>query len=808
MRKADRILSEALGRADAERDAFIRDACGTDADLVDLVLRLLRDAERDDDGLATGAILREALDGQWLDEKLDDDAVGRTIGPYRLLQPLGRGGSATVYLAERIDGEFEQRVAVKVLRAEAALADGVVRRFTQERQILAGLRHPGIASLLDGGTTPWGRPFLVVELIEGRPLDVDCKERGLDVRERVRRIIDVADALQYAHRHLVVHRDLKPSNILVAAEGRVKLLDFGIAKLLDPNPSAGVAATGTLAMWMTPRYASPEQILGLPVTTASDLYQLGLVLYELLTGQPAFDAPTDSPAALVASARDRSSARPATVAQVPDELDAIVQMATHGDPSRRYDSVAAFAEDLRAFLDRRPVRARGDSLVYRLKVFARRHRAGVAFAAAAIVAVLGFSAAMTWSYLRAERARERAEAIGSFLESTLQGAQPHISRGRDTELLEAILADAAERIEGELGDRPYVAADVHRIVSETYRLLSDFDRAQQHAELSLRAFASELGPKARETIKARQLLGLILWDQSHYEQAEGELREVLALAQRELGPSDPVTIWATSNLGLAIRAQGRPDEALPYYREALGLARTSLGNEAQDTIGMIGNLAFLLAELDRLDEAEPLAREAADLSRRHLGPDNPDTYLAIDKLAALVAQRDRLAEALPLHQEALQGMRRLLGDRHSTTLGSIYSTAIVLRRLGRADEAIASLREVEAVVREDYGRESRFLFPTLLELGRAYLASGRPAEALPCLEEAHELATRVVSSEHYLTALIAIHLADARIESGRPDGAPELVGEARRVLESTFGEDGTHRYFADLVRVEGKLASP
>ena len=794
-RRADRILRDALDLPSVERVAFVVRSSPDDPDLVARVLRLIDAAEDDDPRLATAAPLRGELAEALFDGDDEDAALDRTVGAYRLLRPLGRGGSATVFLAERNDGAFDQRVAIKVVRSGA----GVAPRFEQERQILAGLQHPCIAALLDGGTTSWGRPFLVVEHVQGRSIDLYCRETRLALRERLRLFLDVAGAVEHAHRHLVVHRDIKPSNILVTEEGRVKLLDFGIAKLLDPSIAAASSRTDTVARWMTPRYASPEQLLAGPITTASDVYQLGLLLYELVTGEPAFHEPTSSPSALIEAARNRVSVRPGDVTAVPEDLDAIVMAATRPEPDRRYASVALLANDVRAFLARRPVSARGDSVSYRARRFVERHRAGVALSTAIVVAVLAFVTAITWGFVRVGHERDRAQATGAFLADTLRAAQPQVALGRDTAILKALLEDAIARIDTRLADEPYAAAEVHGIVAETLRTLSEYERAEVHARAAVEGFESGLGADASETLRARHVLGLTLWDQGRYEDAENALREVV---ERALDPD--LRVLAVSSLGLAVRAQGRLDEAEPLYRRAVDLARERFGESAEQTIGAIGNLAFLLAELDRLDEAEPYAREAAELSREHLGSDNPDTYLAIDKLAALLGQRGREDEALDLHREAYAGLRRVLGDRHSTTLGSAYSTAIVLRRTGRFAEAIATLERIVPIVREEFGPESRFLFPTLNELGRSLTASGRPGDALPHLLEAREVATAVVGPDHYLHAVVSVSLADAYIEVGDPAAAGPLLRDARTTLEAAFGTAGTHRYFDELTRVEAK----
>ncbi len=811
LHRLDAMLARALGYAGIERENYIDQVCGADSELRARLERLLEAADADN------GLLRDepapAIDTEGLEMSdvlqpfaaLDNESAGTLIGPFELREELGRGGMGIVWRAERVDGGFEQEVALKLVRGGSATSN-LAQRFLLERQILAKLEHPGIARLMDGGVDELGRPWFALELVTGQALLEHCREQRLSLRERLVLFAQIVSAVDYAHRHLLVHRDIKPANVMVAAEGQVKLLDFGIAKLLDES-SGGDGPTLTRLNPMTPQYASPEQLLGEKITTASDIYQLGLLLYELVTDRPPFDTTSTSASALVDSARSRRSLQPSKVANIPADLDAIVMMATRPEPERRYTSAGRLSDDIHAFLQGRPVVAQGDSLAYRLRRFAARHRVGVTGSALAVVAAVGLVAAVVWGYVGAERERQRAEAISSFLKDTLRGASPLIAQGRDTTLLMEIIDEAASRIDSELADSPYAAADVHLTLASTLQYLSDYERGAFHADAAARGFESRLGPLARETLSARMLQGLLSWDLSRFEEAERILTDVYSLARREYGSADPLTLNTLTALGLAIRAQGRLQDAEPYYRESVDLSRETLGNTDEVTIGAIGNLAFLLAEMDQLDEAEPFAQEAAALSRAHLGENHADTWLAVDKYAALLGKQGRLDEALTLHREAADGLRRLLGERHSTTLGSNFSSAIVLRKLQRYDEAITILDDVARVVREEFGASNRYIYPTLKELGRSLLSAGRPQEAVLALEESRRIAHDILGPDHHDYALISIQYADAQLEVGDTSKANALLSDARAVLQQAFGADGSHRYFDDLARVEARLAA-
>jgi serine/threonine protein kinase len=387
------VFGAALDRAPEERDAFLDAACGGDPDLRAEVTSLLASHDRAG-GFIEAAPLLGRLAAE-ISEEVEDEAVGRRIGPYRLLGVIGRGGMSTVYRAVRDDDDFQKQVAVKLVRGGLA-SDHLVRRFREERQILARLEHPNIATLHDGGTTAGGQPYFVMELIDGRPVDAYCEDRALSTRERLALFRTICSAVQYAHQHLVVHRDLKPANIVVTAEGVPKLLDFGIAKLLSENEDPASAPTATVLPLLTPEYASPEQVQGRPVTTASDVYSLGVILYQLLAGRRPYELGGRSPEELLRAVSDTQPKRPsavatgsyATSAELSGDLDTIVLKALRKEPARRYASAQELAEDIRRYLEDLPVLARGDSLRYRAGKLVRRHKAAVAAAALAMVGLV------------------------------------------------------------------------------------------------------------------------------------------------------------------------------------------------------------------------------------------------------------------------------------------------------------------------------------------------------------------------------------------------------------------------------------
>jgi serine/threonine-protein kinase len=411
-RQIDRVFDAALDVAANEREAYLDQACGTDHTLRDRVRKLLIAHDKSSGVLESAA---KAAAADWLDEpKIPVARVPDRAGPFRIVREIGSGGMGMVYLAEREGDEFEQRVALKLVRYAGA-SDAVHRRFLEERRILARLDHRHIAHLVDGGLTSDGQPFFAMELVDGQPIDAWCRARNLTVDQRLDLVIMVCEAVQYAHEHLVIHRDLKPSNILVREDGQLKLLDFGIAKLIDPphaGDDAGVTQTGVLAL--TPDYAAPEQVRGLTVSTATDTYALGVLLYVLVTGQRPYDARGKSPAELERIVCEVEPPRPSMVAPEPlrrtlrGDLDVIVMKAMHKDPARRYATASALGDELRRFRDGLPVLARKDSVAYRARKFVTRNRTAVAAAVVVVLALIGATAVSTAQAREAQRQRDVA----------------------------------------------------------------------------------------------------------------------------------------------------------------------------------------------------------------------------------------------------------------------------------------------------------------------------------------------------------------------------------------------------------------
>ena len=791
----------------------------------------------------------------------EDRPTEHRIGPYRILRELGHGGMGTVYLALRADEQFHKRVALKVIRSGSDV-DDVVRHFKRERQILASLDHPNIAKLLDGGTTEDGLPSFVMEYIEGEPLLGYCDARSLPVPERLRLFQSVCAAVQYAHRNLVVHRDIKPGNILVAADGLPRLLDFGIAKLLN-SELAGEAPTAT-AMAMTPEYASPEQARGERITTATDVYSLGVVLYELLTGHHPYRLASRQPLDVLKAISEQEPERPSTavdrseVRTAPEgtqpvrltpeavartregtpeklkrrlrgDLDNILMLALRKEPQRRYASVEAFSDDVRRYLDGLPVKARRPTVSYRAGKFASRHVVGVAAAAVLVVLLIGFGLAVTMQRdmaqrerATAQRERETAERVSSFLVGLFKVADPSEARGNAITARE-VLDKGAEKIATELKDEPEVRATLMDTLGTVYLSLGLYDRALPLLQEALKTRKTVLGGEHVDVARSLSNVAHVLYMKGDHTAAEAHFREALAVRRRLFGDEHPEVAKALNNLGLLLGERGDYAEATSLHRQALASWRKALGNEHPHVAMSLNNLAGVLGVTGNHAEAESLYREALAIWRRLLGNEHPDVARGLSNLAAIVEHRGDHAGAETLQREALALRRKLLGNDHPDVAWSLDGLATVLRRKGEAGAAEALYREAITIRRKALGDDHPHVAYSLAGLADTLCRVRRAAEAESLARGALAILTKalphghvdIAEAESILGGCLAVMRRHAEAEVLLVQSYPVVKGkrgersvEAREALERTvrlydgWGKpDKAGRYRAELTQM-------
>lgn len=827
--RLEAVLDEALELPAERRGALLERVGRGDPGLRDRVEQLLAADAAAGDFLSddAGAWLRNGPEPPAGGDREGALDPGARVGPYRVIHELGRGGMSIVYRAERADGEFVQVVALKLLR-RGLDGDDATLRFRRERQILARLEHPSIARLLDGGLHHDGRPYFAMELVEGEPITTYCDRRRLTIDARVRLFCQACDAVQYAHGRLIVHRDLKPANIFVTARGDLKLLDFGIAKLLtDDNRSDAAELTRPGLRPLTPAYAAPEQVRGEPVSTATDVYTLGLILFELLTARRptrsatsgydpmAVEAEPEKPSDVV-TPRDADAAAPideiacaralsprSLAARLAGDLDAIVLKALRREPQRRYIGAGALADDLARFLRGRPVAARPDGRRYRAGKFVRRHRVGIAVAVSLVLSLVGGLTATAWQARAKTLEAQKAEAVKAFLISIFRGADPAQAAGPEITLRQ-VLDDGAKRVQRDLGGHPAVQGELLTVLGGIYAELGVTERAAALTDQALDIHQRLHGADS-------ELVGTNLRQKASLAVARGDadtadrfVREALARHRRAYGDLHEDVAEDLDVLLIAARQRGRLADALSAAEESLRIRRAIYGKEHQLVAASMNNLAVVWREQGRYADAAALYSQTIDLRRRLLGDEHPHVALTVHNFSALQLFRGEFEQASTLSQDALERFRRLYGEDHQLTLSARNNRANIDRVLGRFDAAEAGLRAVLDSWARTEGAEHPHALITLANLGRVHRERGDAARAEQILRDADDRWHRRMGAASPMGAVIRRQLGGALADRGHYADANRLLREALDRLRAAHGP--SHPEVAETLHELGQLA--
>jgi serine/threonine-protein kinase len=795
--EVERVFAAALEIPADRRESFLASAFAPD-DALRAELRSLLAAHAQLNGDLPNAAFLAGLDAARAAALLGGVSgaarwEGRTLGAYRIVREAGRGGMATVYLAERADDVYRKQVAIKIVR-QGLFGERNLRRFREERQILALLEHPHIARLLDGGISPDGLPYLVMEYVEGMRIDRYVEGRALAIEERLALFTQVCRAVQFAHGNLVVHRDLKPSNILVTTLGEVKLLDFGIAKLLTSEPEPGLTGTGVRPM--TLEYASPEQVRGDAVTIACDIHALGVLLYELLTGVHPYRRTADTPAhALEQAILEKEPQRPSALLSGPrarrlrGDLDTIVLKAMRKEPERRYATADQLAADVRRYLDRMPITARPDTWPYRTQKFVRRHRAGVTTVAGFMVLLIAFSGVTTATAKRAEGERMKAAQTAAFLSDLFSISDPSIARGQTITARE-LLDRGAARIERELARQPDVRAQLLNSIGTAYSGLGLYAQARsllEEAVVLRRGANNHATPELAESLHQ---LAYLLREQGEFAAAEPLFRESLGM-RRALFSEGHASIVESLN-GLAFLLRGRGDFAASeaLYREALGLARAVRDPASRLLAESIQGLASALFGLGKHQEAEPLYREAVTLQLQLLGADHPSTMAVRYNQARNYQYLGDFDAAEPYYRDMLEQDPRIFGANHPMVAVGLTGYGEFLLERGDASRAESYFRRALTIQRAALPPESERTAATLVGLGRVLLADNKPNEAERLLREALAIREKKLVASHW-------QLAEARSVLGACLSLGGRFAEAEPLLLAGYDTLRTRRHASD-----------
>ena len=828
------LFTAALDLEGAEREAFLDRECGTEPDTRAEVQALL-DTPAEADGFFEELADRAGLSGDAATDAQPfgqmSRLIGRSIGPYRLVRELGSGGMGTVYLADRETDEFRQQVAVKLLQPGVA-TDVIRRRFLEETRILARLEHPGIGRFIDAGVTDDGQPFYAMEFVFGQTLLEYCDDRELTTRERLEVFQAVCEPVRYAHAQLIVHRDLKPGNILVTPDGHVKLLDFGIAKAIDPDLEPGATAT---VPFFTPAYASPEQASGDRATTLSDVYSLGILLYELLAGRRPYEVSALTPAQVQQVVCDVMPTRPSSAVgremtngdqrsglgpqqigarrsttpeklrrQLSGDLDRIVMKTLAKDPERRYSSVAALAEDIDRYLDGRPVLAQADSVTYRASKFASRHKVGVVAAGVVLLSLIGGAVATAWQaqQVRVQAAiasdeAAKAQRVADLMVDIFRLSDPSQSLGT-TMTARQVLDEGADRIQREFEDQPLVKAQLLTRVAGVYGNLGLLDRGESlvRQAIDLQTTESEDPLLVGESYSQ---LGDLLEAEGRRDQSIEAYREAIALRSGSTEP-DSVTAHAQVNLAWALRDFGEHEEAEALFRTALATQKALGDQSSADVLSTYSGLAAVLHDQGSRLAADSIFQTVIDRYGASDGAPHPLAATAMINVGMVRRLQDRLTEAAPLVETALEMRRRLYESGHPELTEAINEWGSVLHGLGRHREAVAVYEEGIAAADTRLGRDHPLSMSMRGRLALPLGAIGEYERAGALQDTAFMEKRSRLGSDHAEAIAALIRSAEPRLEAGELELAE---GRLNTALERTGARTS---YRAQVLDQLGRLA--
>ena len=793
--KIKELFDAALERNPEERPEFLRQACGSEVSLRQEVESLLSAHARSDDLSRPSVPVTTVQEPQPLE----------SIGPYRLIRKIGEGGMGQVWLAEQSE-PIRRQVALKLIRS-GAFDEALLRRFQAERQSLALMDHPVIAKVFDAGATPAGQPYFVMEFVPGEPITKYCDRKKLSIPERLELLIKVCEGVQHAHQKAIIHRDLKPSNVLVVeVDGKPvpRLIDFGLAKAASESPFAGESVfTGVWGIAGTPGYIAPEQAAGIDIDTRTDVYSLGVILYEILTGSIPFDTEKwrkqsleevlrqlreqDPPLPSTRLVSDRQLATSAALlrsaeskqltGQLRGDLDSITMKALEKDRERRYASPSELAADIERHLHHEPVLARQASVAYRAGKYIRRHRLAVAVAGALVVLLAAFAAVEAVQLRRITRERDRANRITDFMTGMFKVSDPGQARGNQVTARE-ILDKASSQIDTGLASDPEQQSQMMMVMGLVYENLGLYDRAESLYRKAADSRLQRLGSENDDTLKSQASLGWILYRRGRLHDSESLLRRVLDVRTKRYGPKNPDTMAAMGYLGIVLTDEGHPADGESLERQVFDFRRRTLGETNPDTLAAMNHLALALMGEGKWSEAESLDREQRDLFQRTEGGDAPHTLMAAENLGIVLYREKRFADAEALDRETLATKRRVLGPDHPETIRTMNTLTAVLTDEGKLEEAQSIEEQVVDARTRLLGPDHPLTLSAMSNLAEILTRRGLYARADQLLTETHAAQVRVLGPISPATAVGTYNLACLKLREGNRDEALRLLRDS------------------------------
>jgi eukaryotic-like serine/threonine-protein kinase len=794
-RRIQTIFHAAADLPIAEQDASVRAACGDDQDLYSEVVAMLHQ---------DAAV--SVLDGGVADlasQIFESDSSAlplRQLGPYRILKLLGEGGMGVVYLAERND--LDTQVAIKILR-DAWISPARRERFAAEQRTLAQLNHPLIARIFDAATLEDGTPWFVMEYVDGTPLTEFCRKHDASIEKRLQLFRSVCEAVQHAHAHAFIHRDLKPSNIFVKNDGTIRLLDFGIAKQLE-SLDLQVDQTMTGLRLMTPAYASPEQIRGDRVGVSTDVYSLGVILYELLTGQLPFDLSNLTPAEAATVIVDHEPGKPSAAVKrniraglnlqassvsrtAWADLDVLCLMAMHKDPERRYRSVEALVRDIDHYLNAEPLEARPDTFRYRAAKFVRRNGSAVALAAVAITLVIGLIIFFTVRLARARNAAlaeaARTLRIQKFMTNLFQGGDEDAGPADDLRVVTLVERGVQEA--QSLDTDPKVQAELYGTLGGIYEKLGKFSQADSLLSLALERRKSLFGPDSPEAAESMVALGELRSDQARLDEAEQLVRQGLEITKRRVPPTHPAVGKATAALGMILENRGTYDQAIQVLNEAARL-QSLPGVPEADLAATLSELANCQFYAGHYDISDSINRRVLGMDQRIYGERHPQVANDLINLAAIQYEQGHFPEAEKYQREALEITQGFYGKSHPETASAMTLLARTLVSEKRLDEAADLLQGALAIQEQVYGKVHPRVASALNELGRIAQLQGKLNDAEADFRRMADIYRSVYAGKHYYIGVALANLAGVYVAERNYVQGEHLFREALHMYAETL----------------------
>lgn len=797
--KIQELFHQAADLPESEQQALLSAACGNDDALLSDVLALLKEDVR-------GSSLLDQSVAQVAERVLGDAVtsllVSKELGPYRVKKVLGEGGMGVVYLAERED--LGSLVAIKILR-DAWLSPARRERFATEQRTLAQLNHPSIARLYDADTLTDGTPCFVMEYVEGIPLTEYCAKHKCSIERRLQLFRLVCEAVQYAHQHAVIHRDLKPSNILVKNDGSVRLLDFGIAKQLD-SLDASVDQTMTGMRLMTPAYAAPEQVRGDRVGIHTDVYSLGVILYELLSGRLPFNlsglTPAEAATIIVSHEPGKPSAIVRQKAVQADEiaaavsksawsdLDVLCLTALHKDPQRRYRSVEAFIRDIDHYLNGEPLEARPDSASYRLRKFVKRNQRVVATAAAVFIAVVALIVFFTVRLTKARNAAlaeaERTQRIQHFMLNLFEGGDEAVGPADDMRVV--TLVDRGAQEARALDAVPAVQAELYQTLGTIYQNLGKFEQAEKLIGSSLERRKALFGQDSAEVAETLVDYALLRDIQAQYDEAEQMAKQGLDMAKRHLPGNHPTVAKATSTYGKIVEDKGDYDKAIPILEEAVRLQSQSEA-QAADQAGSMTELANCHFYAGHYEQSDKLNQQVLAMDRKLYGERHPHVADDLINLGAIQFEQAHYPEAEKYYREGLDILQSFYGKDHAETASAYTMLARALIPQKKLPEATTMLREALGIQERVYGKVHPRVASALNELGRIAQQQGDFKQAESYYTRMADIYREVYKGKHYYIGIALANLGGVYVEEKQYERAEKLFREALQIYSQTLPPD-------------------